>query len=75
MQIKFHLIVKNRIVILKSKQNKSEGNLKIELCGKRFYLPEKVTDLGVKVDTNLSWQYHVNDLSIDRIEQMLPCSK
>ena len=75
MQIKFHLIVKNQIVILKSKQNKSEGNLKIELCGKRFCLSEKVTDLGVKVDTNLSWQYHVNDLSIDRIEQMLPCSK
>ena len=25
---------------------------------------ESVTYLGVKIDTNLNWKYHVNDLSI-----------
>ena len=32
--------------------------------GKRLYPTESVKYLGVKIDTNLSWQYHVNDLSI-----------
>ena len=43
---------------------KFEGNLKIKLCGKRLYPTEIVKYLGAKIDANLSWQYHVNDLSI-----------
>ena len=34
------------------------------MCGKRLYPAESVKYLGVKIDTNLSWQYHVSDLSI-----------
>ena len=52
------------MVIFKSKQKKFEGDLKIKLCGIRLYPTESVKYLGVKIDTNLSWQYHVNDLSI-----------
>ena len=52
------------MVIFKSKQNKLEGDLKIKLCGRRLYLTEGVIYLCVKIDTNLSWQYHVSDLSI-----------
>ena len=52
------------MIIFKSKQKKFEGDLKIKLCGKRLYPTESVKYLGVKIDTNLSWQYHVNDLSI-----------
>ena len=52
------------MVTFKSKQTKLEGDLKIKLCGKRLYPTESVKYLGVKIDTNLSWQYHVNDLSI-----------
>ena len=52
------------MVIFKSRQNKFEGDLKIKIFGKRLYLTESVKYLGVKIDTNLSWQYHVNDLSI-----------
>ena len=48
----------------KSNQKKFEGDLKIKLCGKRLYPTQCVKYLGVKIDTNLSWQYHVNDLSI-----------
>ena len=52
------------MVIFKSKQKKFEGDLKIKWCGKRLYPTESVQYLGLKIDTNLSWQYHINDLSI-----------
>ena len=52
------------MVIFKSKQKKFEGDLKIKLCNKRLYPTESVKYLGVKIDTNLNWQYHVNDLCI-----------
>ena len=57
-------VKKTEMVIFKSKQKKFEGDFKIKLCGKRLYPTESVKYLGVKIDTNLSWQYHVNDLSI-----------
>ena len=52
------------MVIYKSKQKKFEDDLKIKLCGKRLYPTDSVKYLGVKINTSLSWQYHVNDLSI-----------
>ena len=52
------------MVIFKSKQNKTEDDLKIKLYGKRLYPIESFKYLGVKIDANLSWQYHVTDLSI-----------
>ena len=53
------------MVIFKSKQKKLEGDLKIKSCGKRLYPTESVKHLGVKIDANLTWQHHVNDLSIE----------
>ena len=52
------------MVIFKSKQKKFEGDLKIKLCDKRLYPTESVQYLGVQIDTNLSGQYHLDDLSI-----------
>ena len=52
------------MVIFKYKQKKLESDLKIKLCGKRLYPTESVKYLGVKIDTNLTWQHHVNDISI-----------
>ena len=52
------------MVIFKSKQKKFEDDLKIKLGGKRLYPTESVKYLGLKIDTNLNWEYHVNDLSI-----------
>ena len=52
------------MVIFKSKQKKLEGGLKRKLCGKRLYPTQSVKYLGVKIDTNLTWKHHVNDLSI-----------
>ena len=56
-------VKKTEMVIFKSKQKKFEGDLKIKLSGKRLYPTESVKYLGVKIDTNLSWQY-VNDLTV-----------
>ena len=55
---------KIKMVIFKSKQNKFEDDLKIKLCGKILYPTESVKCLGVKIDTNLNWKYHVTDISI-----------
>ena len=52
------------MVIFKYKQKKLEGDLKMKLCGKRLYPTESVKYPGVKLDANLTWQHHVNDLSI-----------
>ena len=52
------------MVIFESKQKKFEFDLKIKLCDKRLYPTKSVKYLGVKIDTNLCWQYHVNDVSI-----------
>ena len=52
------------MAIFKSKQKKLEGDLKMKLCGKRLYPTESVKYLGVKIDTNFGWQYHVNDMFI-----------
>ena len=56
-------VKKTEMIIFKSKQKKLEGDLKIKLCGKRLYPTESVKYLGVKIDANLTWQHHVNDLS------------
>ena len=56
-------VKKTEMIIFKSKQKKLEGDLKIKLCGKRLYPTESVKYLGAKIDANLTWQHHVNDLS------------
>ena len=59
------------MVIFKSKQKKFEGDLKIKLCGKRLYPTESVKYLGVKIDTNFSWQYQLMISPLNWIELML----
>ena len=61
------------MVIFKSKQKKLEGDLKIKLCGKRLYSTESVNYLGVKIDTNLTGQHHVNDrfIKVNRTNALL----
>ena len=61
------------MVIFKSKQKKFEGDLNIKLRSKRLYPTKSVKYLGVKIDTNLSWQYHVQDLSakLNRVNTLL----
>ena len=51
-------------MIFKSKQSKFEGYFKMKLGGERLYPTESVKQLGVKIDRNLNWEYHVNNLFI-----------
>ena len=53
------------MIICTSKEKKFEGDLKIKLYGKILYPTESVKYLGVKIDTNLRWQYHINDLPLN----------
>ena len=48
-------VKKNEMIVFKSKQKKLEGDLKINLCGKRLYPTKSVKYLGVKIDPNLTW--------------------
>ena len=57
-------VKKTEMIIFKFKQKKFESDLKIKLCGKRLYFTESVKDLDVKIDANVSCQYHVNDIYI-----------
>ena len=41
-----------------------EDDLKMKFCVRRLYNTESIKYLGVRIDTNLSWQYGVNDISI-----------
>ena len=45
-------------------QKKFKHDLKVRLCGKRIDPTESVKYLKVKIDANLIWQYHCNDLSV-----------
>ena len=38
--------------------------MKIKLKGKRIYPTASVKYLGVKIDQHLTWQHHINDLSV-----------
>ena len=57
-------LMENFIFLQWSWQKKFKGDLKLKLYGKRLQPIESVKHLGVKFDTNLSWQYYVNDLFI-----------
>ena len=52
------------MVIFKSKRKKFNNTVKIKLTGKRLYPTESVKCLGVEIDQHLTWQHHINDLSV-----------
>ena len=56
-------------------QKKYEIDLKIKLFGKRLCPTESVKYLGVKTDTDLSWQYNVIIFPLNWIEPVLCFSK
>ena len=57
-------VKKTEMVFFNSKQKKLQDDLKIKLCDKRLHSTESGKYVGVTIDTNLTWQHHVNDLSI-----------
>ena len=52
------------MVIFKSKRKKFNDIVKIELNGKRIDSTASVKYLEVKIDQQLTWQHHINNLSV-----------
>ena len=52
----YSMYKKTEMMIFKSQQKSSEGDLKIKLCGKRLYPTESIKYMGVKIDTNRNWK-------------------
>ena len=52
------------MVIFKSKRKKVNDTVKINLSDKRIYPTASIKYLGVKIEQNLTWQHHINDLSV-----------
>ena len=51
--------------IFKSKRKKFNDIVKTNLSGKRIYPTASVKCLVVKIDQHLTWQHHINDLSVE----------
>ena len=56
---------KAEMAIFKCKRKKFHDIVKIKLCGQRVYPTPSVKYLSVKIDQHLTWQHHVNDLSVE----------
>ena len=52
------------MAIFKSKRKKFNDMVRIKLSGKRICPTASVKYLGVKIDQHLTWQHHINDLSV-----------
>ena len=50
--------------IFKSKRKKFNDTLKIKFNGKIIYPTASVKYLGLKIDQHLTWQHHINVLSV-----------
>ena len=57
-------VKKTEMVIFKSKRKKFNHTVKIKLSGKRIYPTASVKYHGVKIYQHLTWQHHINDLSV-----------
>ena len=56
-------VQKTELVIFKQKRKKLDHETKIKSNRKRLYPTPSVKYLGVKIDENLNWHHHINDLA------------
>ena len=54
---------KTETIIFKSRRKKYEGVIKMKLNRQRLHSSNNVKYLGIKIDENLNWKHHVNDVS------------
>ena len=52
------------LILFKPKMKKLDFDLKLRLNGKRIYPTKSVKYLGIKIDKNLTWIDHINDIAI-----------
>ena len=61
MQTKLQLMLKNELVIFKSKRKQFDGEIKLKLSRNRLFPTDNIKYLGVKTDGNLT---HMDYLSV-----------
>jgi len=66
-------VSKTELIIFKPKNKPLDFELKIKINGKRLEHTPYVTYLGVKIDENLTWNFHIDNLSakLNRANAML----
>ena len=57
-------VKKTELVIFKHQKKKLDSPIKIKLNRKRLYPSKSAKYLGFKIDENLSWKQHINDIAI-----------
>ena len=57
-------VEKTELVIFKHQRKKPDTEIKIKLNRKRLYLSQSVRYLGIKIDQNLNWKDHINDIAV-----------
>ena len=55
---------KTELILFKSKMKKLDFDLKLKRNGKKLYPTKSVKYLGIKIDENLTWIDHINDIAI-----------
>ena len=57
-------VSKTELILFKPKMKKLDFDLKLKLNGKRLYPTKSVKHLGFKIDKNLTWIDHINNIVI-----------
>ena len=57
-------VKKTELVIFKQERKKLDCPIKIKFSRKRLYPSKSVKYLGIKIDKNLNWKQHINDIAI-----------
>ena len=55
---------KTELILFKSKMKKLDFDLKLKRNSKKLYPTKSVKYLGIKIDENLTWIDHINDIAI-----------
>ena len=66
-------VEKTELVIFKHQRKKLGTEIKIKLNRKRLYPSQSVRYLGIKIDQNLNWKDHINDIAVklNRVNALL----
>ena len=54
---------KTELIIFKNAKKQIPNNIKIKICGKQLPLCKQIKYLGIYIDENLSWKYHIDQLA------------
>ena len=57
-------VKKTELVVFKSKRKQFDGEIKLKLSHKRLFPTDSVKYLGVTIDGNISWKFHIDYLSV-----------